>query len=1330
NTGTVTLGNDSSDSITFTGGVTATAPSQVNLAGTTKATNSAISLGDSNTPIVLTANTTVDGNTAGNITLGGTVNGAFALTLNTTGTTTLSAVIGGTTALASITTNTGGTVAINGGAITTTGSQTYNDAATLGANTTLTTTSNGDITFASTVDGSAAGKTLTISTNGTGDTTFTGAVGATNALGNITITTDALTAAAIKLAGTLSITNGGASSITGIISDGASAASLTKAGSGTLSLSANNTYTGTTTISAGTLQISGSGLLNNGSYSGNISIASSATFRFSSSSNQTLSGVISGDGSILIDGTGELTISGSSNTLSGGMDVGTGVLKISADSAFGSTPGSFDATNITLKGGTLQITSSFTINALRGITLDTDTSSTIIIDTGVTLTYNGVMAGSGNLTKSGSGTLQLGGTNTFTGNLVVSAGVLTITNPSALGSSSGSTTINSGALVNINITDGLYWGSNIDEPLSISGTGSGNGVLVNQGNQYVTYRGLVTLQANSTVRQDGSYFIFNPTSGNAFSGSFDLTFDTNTSYIQVYDPIATGNGSLTKTGSNALYLFGDNTFTGAVTVSAGTLYAGNNNALGTTAGGVTVASGAALYLYGGVTVGAEAISVAGTFGSAYGNNIYQGVVTLTDNATIANTDGDTLFVINSSGSISGTNKNLTFSGAGVVVVDDPISLGSGSLTLSGNPIVYLQQANSFTGHIFLSGGVLAPYANDALGDSGSTNKITFQGGAVRHYSTNTSELYARFNTPTSGNAWGIDPGNFSINYNEGLGETFTGTNVGFSVFGSLGISGSNGSYSLQSASSGTVTFDTTHLYTGTTTLRGGSSTTLLLSTLPPSGRDIVVKGGILDLNSQTTDVMNSITIGGDTQNVAGSDTGQSASLPNGTIKANTYSFNPGSGTDTITAVVADGASATGIVKTGYGRTTFVANNTYSGSTTIANGYLRISKDENLGTVPGSTTANNIILAYPGTLEISDTFTLNEKRGIQVSRGSSASEVPFIAFTAGAKTLTYNGVIANGSYGSASSGGFYLYGSSSNSTLILSGTSTYTDNTVISSYGTLKLTGALSSSTDLNINSNTGILDLQVSQTLGSLIDMYGSIVRNAGVSSLTITGTSNIAGPITTSGVQLYSGDVTLKRAYGGAISTSTFTTTNSNLTFNGKVNSSGSGNITDANNLTASVGSGTVTFGDSTSDTIGATYALGVIDITGNLDLNASINNTTNRVDTSANSLTLNYGASSISVSGTADLGADIYTSGVQTFTGAVTLSANVTLSSINDGAITFGSTVDSISTTPYNLTIGGGKPAGTTYYWIDWTSWDDTTKTATGTITIGSDVINVTYT
>ena len=56
-------------------------------------------------------------------------------------------------------------------------------------------------------------------------------------------------------------TLGGSSSITGVIANGASAANLVKAGSGTLTLSASNTYTGTTQVSAGTLTVSGSGRL-------------------------------------------------------------------------------------------------------------------------------------------------------------------------------------------------------------------------------------------------------------------------------------------------------------------------------------------------------------------------------------------------------------------------------------------------------------------------------------------------------------------------------------------------------------------------------------------------------------------------------------------------------------------------------------------------------------------------------------------------------------------------------------------------------------------------------------------------------------------------------------------------------------------------------------------------------------------------------------------------------------------------------------------------------------------------------------------------------------
>ena len=91
-------------------------------------------------------------------------------------------------------------------------------------------------------------------------------------------------------------------------------------------LSGVNTYSGNTTISAGTLEVSG--LLGSGTYSGNIS--NSGTFEYSSSSNQTLSGVISGSGNLLKDGSGELILSGT-NTYLGSTTLSAGSIRISAD---------------------------------------------------------------------------------------------------------------------------------------------------------------------------------------------------------------------------------------------------------------------------------------------------------------------------------------------------------------------------------------------------------------------------------------------------------------------------------------------------------------------------------------------------------------------------------------------------------------------------------------------------------------------------------------------------------------------------------------------------------------------------------------------------------------------------------------------------------------------------------------------------------------------------------------------------------------------------------------------------------------------------------------
>jgi autotransporter-associated beta strand protein len=81
---------------------------------------------------------------------------------------------------------------------------------------------------------------------------------------------------------------------------------LNKSGAGNLTLSGNNTYTGTTTISAGTLQIGGAGLLGGGSYSAIIS--NSGALVYSSTANQTLSGNITGTGSLTKNNTGTLTL--------------------------------------------------------------------------------------------------------------------------------------------------------------------------------------------------------------------------------------------------------------------------------------------------------------------------------------------------------------------------------------------------------------------------------------------------------------------------------------------------------------------------------------------------------------------------------------------------------------------------------------------------------------------------------------------------------------------------------------------------------------------------------------------------------------------------------------------------------------------------------------------------------------------------------------------------------------------------------------------------------------------------------------------------------------
>jgi T5SS/PEP-CTERM-associated repeat protein/autotransporter-associated beta strand protein len=122
-------------------------------------------------------------------------------------------------------------------------------------------------------------------------------------------------------------------------------ATLTKAGNQTLTLSGNNSYTGGTTISAGTLALGGAA----GAITGDISVDSGATFAINRSNNVTISNLISGNGSFAQVGSGVTSI-GRNNTYSGGSTIQNGTLWAKARQALGTG-------RVALNGGQLLISS-------------------------------------------------------------------------------------------------------------------------------------------------------------------------------------------------------------------------------------------------------------------------------------------------------------------------------------------------------------------------------------------------------------------------------------------------------------------------------------------------------------------------------------------------------------------------------------------------------------------------------------------------------------------------------------------------------------------------------------------------------------------------------------------------------------------------------------------------------------------------------------------------------------------------------------------------------------------------------------------------------------
>ena len=236
----------------------------------------------------------------------------------------------------------------------------------------------------------------------------------------------------------------------------------------------------------------------------------------------------------------------------------------------------------------MQADASFTLSANRGVTFGTN-GATINVSSGFDLTYGGIVAGAGDLTKTGLGRLVFSGANTYLGVTTISAGIIRAQNGNALGAIDGGTVVRpSGAL---ELSGGIAIGA---ETLTLTGQGINlDGALRNVSGDN-SYGGVITLTAETRINSDSGTLSLTPASGNAIAGNFKLNFG-GVGNVTVSAPITIGGSTLNKDGSGTLTLAAANTYSGATTVSAGTLKLGatgdaTNTPLGTVGSGTTVAS--------------------------------------------------------------------------------------------------------------------------------------------------------------------------------------------------------------------------------------------------------------------------------------------------------------------------------------------------------------------------------------------------------------------------------------------------------------------------------------------------------------------------------------------------------------------------------------------------------------------------------------------------------------------------------------------------------------------------------------------------------------------
>ncbi|CAM2188913.1 fibronectin-binding autotransporter adhesin [Paraburkholderia sacchari] len=909
---------------------------------------------------------------AGNASLTGSYNVAGGLVFNVTGTALVSGVVSGaggltqagsgTTILAANNTYSGltavnaGTLQVgNGGTTGSLGTGSITDSANLAFNVSGTTTVNGVISGIGNLIQTGTGTAILASNNTySGTTTITagtlqvGNGGAGGRLGTGNVIDNAA----------LVFNTSGPTTISSLISGGGS---LTQAGTGTVILAANNTYSGGTTINAGTtLQVG------NGGATGNLG-----------------TGAVTDNGDLVFNTTGTTTITpviGGSGNLS---QVGTGTTVLTGNNTWGGST--------TISAGMLQVGNGGTTGSLGTAATVTDNAN-LTFNLGGTTTINTLIAGTGNLTKAGAGTVILVANNTYGGTTTISAGTLQVGNGGTAGSLGAGNVVDSAALV-FNLSSPTAINNLISGGGSLTQTGAGTLILAANN----TYSGGTTINAGTTLQVGNGGATGNLGTG-AVTDNGDLVF--NTTGTTTITPVIGGSGNLSQVGTGTTVLTGNNTWGGSTTISTGTLQIGNGGTTGSLGTAATVTDNANLTFNLGGTATVNA-SIAGTGNLTKAgagtvilaaNNTYSGSTTISA-GTLQVGNGSTAGSLGTGNIVD--NATLTYNLSANTTIPGTLS-GSGTLQN-----VYLGTAQTLSG---VSGftGTWQVLADENAGSaatfnvpagtnlSGSRLNVMLSGAANANTSFTPFAVFNPQNTGYTGTpALQLD-GIAVANATAALGGTLTssGTNISLS-----------GGYLWQLNNGATTTSFTTLTSNSNFTLSGNSwiavapgLTVTASGVLSGNPSNLLVQwpgwGPVCTAGCAAPTVILS---GNNTYSVAGAggytyvgyttlqigNGGASGSIGTGSVNLgyanSTLAFNTG-GTTTVNGSIIGAGS---LLQAGTGTAVLAGNNSYSGSTTITAGTLQVGNGGTAGSLgTASTVTDNGTLAYnlSGNITVGATIT--------------------------------------------------------------------------------------------------------------------------------------------------------------------------------------------------------------------------------------------------------------------------------------------------------------------------------------------------------------------